>query len=212
MDATRRVWSLLALAACAGGRERPDECADWVDNDRDLLWDWEDPDCLGISSEPETPVDPGTETSETETSETDCEVGIGTVDATCTPGGNRVNIAVDFEGGDQSGELFLAETAVTPPLWAENHPLALVDTDDCGGTVEASLQTGAEVGDWVPGTSTLFGCADHVEGGTLTYVAKLGDAGCVAWGDDPEGLVAGVYDDDLVNEPQFSFAGCEVLP
>jgi hypothetical protein len=40
---------ILSLAGCEA-HERPEECNDRLDNDRDLQWDAEDPDCIGVEA------------------------------------------------------------------------------------------------------------------------------------------------------------------
>jgi hypothetical protein len=62
----------------------------------------------------------------------------------------------------------------------------------------------------------VFTCDGHLSDlGWMTYAVFVRDeddpetTSCFAWGEDPEGLAAGDYDDERVGvEPTFALAGC----
>jgi hypothetical protein len=224
-------WTMagaLTLAGCGGvlgaGKERPDECADRIDNDRDLLWDADDPDCLGV---PDAAVpgdgsvsDPaggsGSGGTTLPTSQCDGPPQITDLSVECDPTGQAVVISVELNATADEAALFMMDTANEPP-WSEDHPMERVAGGPCSETWRVELDT-TEYGTGSPdayqaGRSTLYPCPMVEDPSLMTYAAwAKNGAGtdCLATGDDPSGLAAGAYDAEMFNEASFNLGRCEV--
>ena len=119
------------------------------------------------------------------------------------------------EGWTADGLVFSQETANPEPQWADEHELRSFEFEPCGfgDELEEILSGGAGTGDWIPGVSSVFTCADHHDSpeAVMTYAFFVWDpegnpADCLAFGHDPQGMATAVY--DRVSDPSFDVATC----
>jgi hypothetical protein len=118
--------------------------------------------------------------------------------------------------------MFMQETANTP-AWAETHDLFSYEFDECqewdhlafGPNGTETLAAVENVADQEPNVSTLYDCAYFTDN-AMSFAAQVDDldgnpAHCVAWGEDPQGMIDGTASDgDRSNEPSFDLSGCEI--
>lgn len=129
--------------------------------------------------------------------------------ATCGSGRWRLSLGTT---GDAGGvDVFAIDTA-SPFPWSEGHALALAARDPCG-LGDAWERTLTADADYARDASSRFGC-----GGAsgLTWAMRVVDpdgqrADCVAFGEDPEGLIAGGYAADYIMTPAFDPTRCRPL-
>jgi len=158
----------------------------------------------------------------------DATLGGGVV---CSGDNSEVTFDFDFLGDAAEGMLDEADTYNAPSTygnWNDYHTLDASGFTDDGGYTElsATIATGAGLSDWASGVSTLFTCEDHYEydnPAVMTYIARAYDlngalADCVAWGEDPEGFIAGTRtgtgEDYLSNNARIDeadIAGCRTV-
>jgi hypothetical protein len=181
------IFALAALAACSG----PD--------DKDGSGDT---------------ATPGTE---------ECPGGVYTgpvliVDYSVTCDANDVvTYFVETDGWTANGRVFSQETSNTP-AYSDEHDLMSYEYDECQAwdRLDTVLTTGASA----PATenvSTVFSCANHFnDPAVMSYAAQVYDldgnpAHCVAWGDDPQGMIDNTASaGDRTTEPSFPLSGCEI--
>ena len=117
--------------------------------------------------------------------------------------GTTVDFEFDFLGESSGGVLDAADSA-NASNWNDYHTLLAsgVATDGSYTLLSATgITTGAAVADWADGTSTVFTCDLHYnDPAVMSYIARAYDINgafldCVAWGDDPAGMIAGDYDE-----------------
>ncbi len=97
--------------------------------------------------------------------------------------------------------------------WNEYHTVPRVDFDM--GVSSLSLrgvEIQASVVDWQDGVATVFTCTPHIDDpAVMSYIARAYDSAgmlldCVAWGEDPAGMVAGAY----FNYDPGELVGCRI--
>lgn len=183
---------------------------------------------LAACSGPDDKGDSGGETGTTTTGCPPADVFTGptliTSYSVACDANDALAILVETQGWTGGGQIFMQETA-NSPAWAETHSLSSYEFDICqewdhlalGIEGTETLTTGVAVADQTPNASTVFGCGTHIEAGVMSYAVEVTDLGgavahCVAWGDDPDGMIADTASapDGRVNEPGFSLAGCDV--
>jgi hypothetical protein len=184
----------------------------------------------GDTGDTVTDTDTDTDTSptgETGTTETCADVYTGpvsieVVDVTCDSEG-KVDFYIETIGWTGDGAVYAMETKNGSP-WSENHPIPSYQFDACGFWDKLDLFIPARddngtttVGDYVAGEMSYFTCTDHYDGDNdvMTYAFAVYDvlgaqADCVATGDDPQGLIDGDYDGDMINTPTFDLTACSV--
>lgn len=117
--------------------------------------------------------------------------------------GSTVDFEFDFLG-ESSGGLLDAADSANASNWNDWHSLLAsgVATDGSYTLLSATgITTGVAPADWADGVSTVFTCDDHYnDPAVMTYIARAYDINgafvdCVAWGDDPAGMLAGDYDE-----------------
>lgn len=107
-------------------------------------------------------------------------------------------VRVETQAWSGGGFFYQIESGVQPP-WAEEHDLVSFEFDPRGAWdhLKVDLQTGVSLGAVERSVSTLFTCADHYDrAGIMTFAVAATDlygevADCLAWGDDPAGVIAG---------------------
>ena len=123
---------------------------------------------------------------------------------------------VETVGWTANGRVFAQDTATGDPLqWSEEHESISFEFDECGGMdrLLTTVGTGATAATWEPNESTAFSCADQVIPAHVSSVVEVDDldgnpVDCVAWGHDPEALLAGTH--ARANEPSFDLSGCGI--
>ena len=167
----------------------------------------------------------GTDTGPTQTIDPCLSVGTGTftgpiaIDSVlveCNQGNDHVRYLACVQGLTSGGRVFTQETGNPEPNWSDDHTLDTIASDPLGwyDEIERRLETAVSITDWEPDVSTLFGCQAHFEAPQImSYALMVTDAAgnladCVAWGDDPQGMIDGAV--DRVNEPPFDLTACRI--
>jgi hypothetical protein len=112
--------------------------------------------------------------------------------------GDRVRLYAETAGWTDGGSALLVETSSGDAApRSEAHELVSVSFDPRGrwDELERILAPGA----WEPGESTAFACPEARDLERMTFAFAVVDldgrfADCLAFGHDPEGLVAGAYE------------------
>lgn len=193
----RYVFALAALAACAGEKDQGTESG---------------------------------ETGETTPPATDCPDGVyeGPVtitDYSVTCEGNSIVYFVETEGWTGGGRVFSQETS-NDNAWSDEHELYSYEFDLCQAWDRLSTSNDDQIGsiepvtdinDVVPNETTLFSCANHInDPNVMSYAAEVYDLNgavvdCVAWGDDPQGMIDGDAGNGVrANEPSFDLSTCRI--
>lgn len=144
-------------------------------------------------------------------------VAIDTYSVDC--GGNDVTFNVETTGWTDGGFVFTQETGneSSAGQWSDEHTLPSVEFDSCGAwdRLERTISTGAGINDWQENVSTLFTCEDHFgDPNVISHAFAVVDidgafADCVAYGDDPQGMIDNDY--DRANDPSgFNLSSCNV--
>lgn len=176
---------------------------------------------LAIGCAGESGKDSGTTTTEDCAAE-DFYTGPVTIEQASVEcnGNNTVRFAAETKGWTDGGYVFSQETGNPEPQWSDQHDLASVDFDPCGAfdKLEREIQDGDTLADptndWQENVSSVFQCDDHYEspGIVMSYAFAVVDidgafADCVAYGDDPDGLVNDAYN-RLANPVGFDASDC----
>jgi hypothetical protein len=191
----RYVFALAALAACSG------------------------------------PDDKGGQSGETGTTgPTECPDGlyegpISIVEYSVTCENDAVVYFVETEGWTGGGRVFSQETS-NDDAWADEHVLYSYEFDVCQAWDRLSTSDQEEIGsiatvtdsaDVVPNETTLFTCENHItDPAVMSYAAEVYDidgavVDCVAWGDDPQGLIDGTAGNGVrANDPSFDVSNCRI--
>jgi len=138
-----------------------------------------------------------------------------TLEAGVQCSGSTVAFSFDFLGDAVQG---LVDAADSQNLgnWNDYHSLdASAFTSNGGYTLlSKEVDVGASVGDWAEGVRTVFTCADHFDSpGVMSYIVRAYDlntalADCVAFGEDPAGMIDGDYFNYNAPIASGEFAGC----
>jgi len=147
------------------------------------------------------PEDGKTDSGDTDTDTTDTTgcpttfsgpVTVQEASASCT--GDVVTIDVLTEGWTSGGTVYQIQSTVD--AWADEHDLESYEYDPCGeyDRLARELATTTTL-PTVRNESTLFACASYSDG-TMTWAVAVTDlngdmADCLAWGDDPQGVIDG---------------------
>ena len=123
----------------------------------------------------------------------------------------QVRFFVDVRGWTSGAIVFSQETGTAGTQWADEHDLDTFRFGACQDFdhLERELATGLNENAWVPNLSTAFSCeqedddswvhhGDPDVDGVMSYVVRAyapdgSLADCLAFGHDPEGLLAGTY-------------------
>jgi hypothetical protein len=136
-------------------------------------------------------------------------VTIETASVDCN--GNTVRFSAETNGWTDGGWVFSQETGNTEAQWSDQHDLVSDEYDACGAwdRLEREIQDGSTLNDplddWQENVSSVFTCDAHYnDSNVMSYAFAVVDidgafADCVAYGDDPDGLVNNNY--DRVNDP-----------
>ena len=123
-------------------------------------------------------------------------VTITTASASCAS--NTATIEVETEGWTADGRIYQTDNADNPP-YHDEHDLTSYEFDQCGAWdhLRTTLATDTAYADLEENVNTLFSCANHYNspGAVMSYAAMVYDlsgneADCLAWGVDPNAVVA----------------------
>ena len=185
----------------------------------------EPPSVCALALECPTPIDTGTTgtTGTTGDDDDDDDVTVpapnvfddNTLDAGIQCFGSYVDFAFDFLGEASSGMIDAADSA-NVSNWNDYHTLlASGITADGGYTrlIAPGITTGVSPIDWSEGVSTVFPCGFYDDPAVMSYVVRAYDlngelADCVAWGDDPDGMIDGVYFNINIPVDESEIFGC----
>ncbi len=200
------ILPILALVACSSASDDtarrlegddPFECEDGADNDRDGLFDCDDPDCADSPSCEESDTDADAD-ADTDT-DTDGDVDTGVeplpdtaidwVDYSYTRSEWRYEVGIEGQADEVALSIYQYEGGYA---WEEEHDLDRTDAGPYGYWEEWGVDL-AVVDDWkdqVNGVSTLFQGTGSMEA-TMTWMVQVWDdhgdyAECAVWGKRPE--------------------------
>lgn len=121
-------------------------------------------------------------------------------------------------GGDNS---FYATDSANVERWSESHPIdSNGNRDECGAADELELVLATNsyppssgTSAYEPGVSSFYSCDAHFTQPVMTYAIAIVDvdgnyADCLAFGDDPVGLVNGDYDEAFGAPPEMDLSQC----
>lgn len=137
--------------------------------------------------------------------------------------GREEHILAQTSSPASAGYFYQQETANVPPNWSDYHTLELVapGADGLSKQLERKLLDGRDMYnpafDWERDYSTAFVCEWHIEDpdvDIMSYAIAVYDADgnlsdCVAFGEDPQGMVDGDYE-YAGQDPPFDLSLCRV--
>jgi hypothetical protein len=113
--------------------------------------------------------------------------------ATCAA--DTVTFDVQTAGWTSGGMVYSIQTSAQ--AWADEHDVESYEFEECGAWdhLGATVPTVLDAADAVRNEGTLFACAIWGDG-TMTHAAAVNDfdgnfADCLAWGNDPQGVIDG---------------------
>lgn len=156
------------------------------------------------TTDSDTQQTPTGETGDSATTGTPDRVQVSEASATCDPK-DVVTLYAKTTGFSQGGVYFLQETGNVEPQHTEVHDISSYNAAKNGSydKLNVALTTGAK---YVRNESTLFTCDGHFEAvdkalhpTVMTYIVLVYDdqgkpSDCMAYGHDPQGLLAGKYE------------------
>jgi hypothetical protein len=132
--------------------------------------------------------------------------------------GTTVTFSFDFLGEAAEGMIDAADSA-NDNNWNDYHTLdASGITADGGYTLlSKTIDVGVGINDWADGVGTIFTCEAHYnDPAVMSYITRAYDldamlADCVAWGEDPAGMIAGDYFGNNTPIAEGELAGCRTI-